>query len=300
MMDDFPAFGTYGNSRIFSSLSDIQEFSLVVETPPISAWTDDKFSNNVRNKMYGNLLEVVRAAKFYYEDHLSTSRELTGIEVSYDDDRYYFSVECNVNYIIIKRRGSTFANFHDWYKAFMPSAQSVVANAVTILSDETGRTINPLRASHRFKFLIYDIRSSNDRSKLVRNSEIVQKLLRVFPDEFGRPAEPEKSPEVLSSLGRLDINLTRWIGDEDNRRRLRFSVEAPGNLGYSTLWFTFEYIGESYTSPETNQREAFNPDVFLTEHSQAYTAFLRDSAINGFMTWLLNGYDFKSSIGRAP
>lgn len=300
MMDEFPDFNRYKGTRpIFSQLSDIQEFSLVVEIPPINEWTDEKFSSNVQHKLYENLLEVVRAAKFYYEDELSISREITGIEVSYKDDRYYFSVECNVKYVIIKRNGSSFTNFHDWYRSFMPSAQGVITNAVTILSDLAGRKIYPLRASHRFKFLIYDIRSSNTLEP-VRNSEIVQKLLKAFPDDSGRLAEPEKSPEVLRSLGRLDINLTKWIKPENDWRRLTYSVEAPGNLNYSTLWFTFEYIGESYTSPETSEREAFNSDVFLTEHSQAYISFLRDNAIQGFMTGLLSGYQFKSSSNSLP
>lgn len=300
MMDEFPDFTQYtANRRIFSWLSDIQEFSLVVEIPPINEWTDEKFSSNVQHKLYENLLDVVKAAKFYYEDYLSISKEITGIEVSYKDDKYYFSVECNVSYVIIKRQGCRFTNFHDWYRLFMPSAQGVITNAVTILSDEAKIKISPLRAFHRFKFLIYDIRSSGT-SMPVRNSEIVQKLIKELPDDSGRPANPEKSPEVLSSLGRLDINLSRWIGEKDNRRRLRFSVEAPGNLNYSTLWFTFEYIGESYTSPETSQREAFNSDHFLTEHSQAYISFLRDSAIDGFMAWLLSGYEFKTSSGTLP
>jgi hypothetical protein len=301
MIDTIPEFKEYKNhSRVLNHLLDIQEFSLVVEIPPINGWKDDKFSSNVMDKLYDNLIEVVRAAKFYYEDQLSTSTEVDGIKVTYSDDRYPFSVECNVNYIIIRRRGCRFPNFHDWYKAFMPSAQSVINNAVTILSAETGRSILPLRASHRFKFLIYDIRSTETDDK-VRNTEIVQKLLKVFPDDSGHLADPITEPEVLASMGRLDVNLIRWIGSKDNRRRLRFSVEAPGNLNYSTLWFTFEYAGESYTSPdEYNLREAFNPDVFLTEHSQAYVSFLRDGAINKFMEGLLRGYNFKSSAGQLP
>ena len=153
-----------------------------------------------------------------------------------------------------------------------------------------------LSSFYGFNFLVYDIQAEAT-NKRVRNSEIMQKLLKGFPDDQGMITP---SPSVLGSLGRIDINMTRWIGEEGSRRRLRFSVEAPGNLQYSTLWFALQYIGETYESAEDGHREAFNPNEFLSEYIQAYVSFLRDNAINGFLEWLLHGYSFKTTVGGLP
>lgn len=295
-MGSIPPFNQYSSSRIFTLLADIRDFQLFAEVPPIGRWSDDAFARGVVDKLYDKLRDIVGAAGFFYEDLLKSTREVEGVQVDYPDDRFEFGVVCTEKAVIIKRSGSRLSNFHDWYTAFMPSAQDVLTKATTILSEESGREIKILRTSFRFSFLIHDIEAETTH-KGVRNSEIMSKLLKGFPDDQGTITE---SPHVLASLGRVDVNMTRWIGEEGNRRRLRFSVEAPGNLAYSTLWFTFEYMGETYAAPEGGRREAFNPNEFLTEYEQAYVTFLRDNAINGFMEWLLRGYYFKSTAGSLP
>jgi hypothetical protein len=178
----------------------------------------------------------------------------------------------------------------------MPSAQGVLSKVSTILTDAMGRKIDIQTASYQFSFLIYDFCLETTDHK-VRNSEIMRKLLKGFPDEQGAITD---LPNVIQSLGRVDVNLTRWIGSEGSRRRLGYSVRAPANMNYSSLWFNFSYMGESYTDAETNIREAFNSSTFLSEYDDAYTSFLRDNAINGFLEWLLRGYRFKSTSGNLP
>jgi len=295
IIDEIPNFGQYANSQIFTLLADIAEFSVVAETPPLY-WGDSSSSRRVVDKLYENLRDVVQAAGFYYEDELKALVEAGGVGIEYRDDKFAFGLACTSDKIIIKRPGSRFSNFHDWYVSFMPSAQSVLAKTITILSEETGRKIDILRSMYRFNFLIYDLESENTR-KRVLNSEIMRRLVRGYPDERGMITD---SPAILGNLGRVDVNLTRWIGEEGNRRRLVFAAEAPGNLQYSTLWLRFEYIGETYTSPDDGHREPFSPNEFLTEYTQAYVSFLRDIAINGFMDWLLRGYYFKSTAGPLP
>jgi hypothetical protein len=295
--NEIPDFDEYSKGRIFRLLEDIRRFTVVAEIPPVARWADDNFSRRVLDKLYENVHDVVQAAGFYYEDTLKCSREPDGVAVSYPDDRFGFAVTCSEKAIRITRTGSRLSNFHDWYKAFMPSAQGVLTKAATILSEETATKISILLARFRFDFLIYDLATEGAQRKSVRNSEIMQKLLKGFPDDQGMITE---TPNVLASLGRVDVDMTRWIGEEGSRRRLGFSVEAPGNLEYSTLWFNFQYMGETYTSPETGTREPFNPSDFLTEYAPAYVSFLRDNAINGFMDSLLHSYYFKSTAGSLP
>ncbi len=290
------SFEKYSDSRIFSLLADIAEFNLVADIPPIPIWSDDIFSTQVTARLYETLRDVVQAAGFYNENILESARGIKGVEVSYPDDRYNFSLSCEGNQISIRRRGSRLSNFHNWYTSFMPSSQGVLTKTLSVLSEETGRKLDILRAGYFFKFLIYDIEAEATH-KRVRNSEIMQKILKGFPDDQGMITD---SPNVLGSLGRIDVDLSKYVGEEGRRRRLQFSVQAPGNLQYSTLWFTFAYIGETFNSPEDDHREPFNSGEFMTEFTSAYTTFLRDNAVNGFMEWLLRGYYFKSSSGILP
>lgn len=296
MSNEIPDFNKLANSHVFSQLADIREFALIAETPPIAMWGDDLFARIVLNRIYENLRDVIQAAGFFFEDELKASRALDRISVSYDDDRFGFQVICTEKSIVIQRSGSRFSSFHDWYRAFMPSAQGVLTKVSTILTEEMHRKIDILRASYQFDFIIHEIHLETTDHK-VRNSEIMRKLLKGFPDEQGAITD---SADIIDSLGRVDVNLNRWIGLEGNRRRLNYAVQAPGNLNYSSLWFTFAYMGESYTDPESNMREAFNSNAFLSEYDAAYTSFLRDSAINGFMEWLMRGYRFKSTAGSLP
>lgn len=296
MARDVMSFESFANSPIFSKLSEIRSFSLTGEVPPISGWSDNAFSARVVDRIYESLRDVVQAAGFYFEDQLKTTRQVNGVAVEYSDDQFDFVVVCQENQISINRRGSRLSNFHAWYQGLMPSAQGILANVANILTEETHRKIDILRASYRFQFLIYGMHTDTG-NRSVRNSEIMQKLLKGFPDENGTITD---SSTVLSSLGRLDVDLSRWIGLPNNRRRLHYSVEAPGNQAYSSVWFSFSYIGESYTDPSTGSREAFDPNGFLGEYDQAYQMFLRDSAINGFLEWLMKGYYFRSTSGNLP
>jgi len=296
MTTEIPAFSKFANSRIFSQLADIREFALIAETPPIGILGDDHFSRVVINRIYENLRDVIQAAGFYFEDELKASRSVDRFSVSYEDDRFGFAVVCTEKSIIIQRSGSRFNNFHDWYRAFMPSAQGVLTKVSTILTEELHRKIDVLRASYQFDFIIHDMYLESTDQK-VRNSEIMRKLLKGFPDEQGSITD---SPDITDSLGRMDVNLNRWIGSEGNRRRLMYNVQAPGNMNYSSLWFTFAFMGESFTDPETNTREAFNSSAFLSEYDAAYSSFLRDSAINSFLEWLMRGYRFKSTAAGLP
>ena len=288
------SFKEYANTPVFSRLADIREFTLAVDIPPVTLVGDELASTLVVASVYDQLRDVVKAARFFYEDQLETIKGPDYIGVRYADDRYDFSVILTDKSIRLARSGSRLANFHDWYTALMPSAQGILSNATSVISSMAkGRQINPLRGGYTFHFVLYDITSETTGAK-VKNSEIMQKLLKGLPDEKGRIVD---APVGLATMGRMDVSVTRWTGDQGKRRLLRFTVEAPANLGWSSLWFTLAYRGESYTSPDDGTREAFDSDKFLSEYPNAYVTFLRDSAINGFIEWLMHGYHFRTTAG---
>lgn len=296
MPSGIPSFPVYSESSMFSRLADINYFRLIAQVPRVLPWSDEKLLSQLTDKMFEQLRDVVKAAKFHYEDELRPVRRSREIGVEYADDRYDFAVLCSEDNIVIQRRGTRLSNFHEWYSALMPSAQGILTNIAAAVSDLTGHKIDIMRARYSFEFIVYDLIAENT-NKPVRNSEVMAKLLRGFPDDAGAVTE---LPAALSSMGRADVAISRWVGVPGHRRVLRYSIEAPANMGWSSLWFKFSYGGESYSAPESNLREAFDPEAFLAEYDTAYVEFLRDKAINRFMEWLLHGYHFKSTASSLP
>jgi hypothetical protein len=292
---DFDSFEKFSGGRIFSKLHDINQFSLAVEIPKVS-WNDDKIASRVIDRLYDNLREVVRASGFYYDNELRPIRRRNEIGVEYVDDRYSFSVRCDDDTIVIDRQGSRLGKFHEWYSALMPSSQGIVTNFAAIIGEEMQRKIDVLRAEYRFRFVLSELQA-DQTGKPVKNAEVMRKLLKGYPDDNGILTD---EPALLATMGRTDYRAHRWIGGETRRRLAKFVVEAPANLAWSTLWLSFSYGAESYTSPDGLLREAFTPEIFLGEYDKAYSLFLRDAALNGFLDWLMRGFHFKSTAGTLP
>lgn len=295
-MSDEMTFAQYASSQIFSKLVDIREFALVAEVPPLFTWSDAKLARKVADRIFEQLRDVVRAARFYFDTELKASIDEDGVAITYADDRYDFRVVCQGSSIAIHRRGSSLSNFHGWYTALMPSAQGIVTNVANILSQESGRKLDIIRAQYHFKFLIYDIQPDN-QTKTVRNSEIMRKLLNGFPDDSGRMTTVQ---DTLQTVSRADVSVGRWIGADQRRRLVRYSVEAPANMEWSSLWFHFTYGSESYTSPDTGVRMEVSAEGVLAEYEAAYIEFLRGCAINGFLESLMTGYRFRTTASDIP
>lgn len=287
------------NHAMFRHLLDIQDFVLSADIPPVPGPLDDHVADLVISGLYDEVRRVIKAANFFHDYELSTVREPDRAGVTFDDDRYNFEVLWRNGRLLIRRRGSRLKNFHQWYMALMPSAGGIFTSAVAILGNALGRKMELLRAGFQFKFLLYDMTPDTLDAAPVRNSEIMQRLVRGYPNARGVVTEAEALPDNMS-MGRVDWAVSQWLGGEDQRRNVWYQVEAPGNLEWSSLWLTFQYRAESYTSPTDGTREDFDPDAFLREYEEAYIWFLRDRAILGFLASLLRGYSFKTTPGVLP
>lgn len=121
----------------------------------------------------------------------------------------------------------------------------------------------------------------------------------LLPDSEGRLARSEEQdPEAF---GRINYLVNRWVGSEGERRREGYQVSAPSNNEWSSLWFTFTYIGDSYISP-AGLRSPFNDRDFITARGALipYVNFLRDRAIRGFVSTLTHGYEFVTTPDILP
>lgn len=302
MTSQLMSFDEYANGSqgIFKYLQNIRDFTIIARLPRLPIFDSDALAYSILYDMYDRVAEVVRAAEVYHENEIEIAKEPGRLIVRYNDDAYEFAVVCDQEYVLINRSGSALSNFHHWYVKMMPFVYGLIGTVASILDDHLKRQVVLNNASFRFRFLLYGLRQEETGAK-VKNSQIMLRLLRALPDNSGALTRtPEATEEALASMGRADALMTRWTGGPGRRRLFRYSVEAPANQLWSTLWCSFDYGGETYTSPETGERERFDASAFLAEYDQAYVTFLRNAAINHFMSDIMTGYAFETTASSLP
>ncbi|TMC09512.1 MAG: hypothetical protein E6J41_10555 [Chloroflexi bacterium] len=275
----------------------INDFAIIATIPPIPAgvFGDEELTASLSQKLYDYIRQIVRDAGFHYETELQPFREPAGFGVKYDDDEFQFRAWFADNRVGISRPGSSFEDFHSWYTRFMPVGQSLATTMCQLLGETLHRSLDILSASFRFDFILHDFLMEGARAA-VRNPEIMKTIIRVWPGEAGRTTD---DAAVLASVARADFAVQRWSTSpiSGQRRLERYSVEAPSNQLWSSLWFNFEYRATSYTDPESGIRETVDPVLLLNDYRSAYVDFLRDKALSGFMASLLEGYRFSTTAG---
>jgi hypothetical protein len=292
--DDF-----VGDDAFLRSLKDITAFTLTLTIPPVPLPGDGVALESLGNALYQELHNVVNEAGFYHEDALRVAQSSRGLAIEYLDDEFHFEVRIDSGRITLIREGSRLETFLGWYQALMPSIEGIVSTAEAILEREAGVPLPIIRGSYAFQFLVHDLKKG---ASSIRNAEVMQNLVRQYPAEDGRiaPYDPGQSPEAhdeaLRNVGRVDFKFSQLTGDEDRRRFLWYTVEAPGNKRYSSLWFQFEYQGTSFTDPDGN-RFRFAPEGFLAESDDALE-LLRERGIKGFMCSLLDECTFETTPAR--
>jgi hypothetical protein len=173
--------------------------------------------------------------------------------------------------------------------------------ALQQVKEYTKRDCEVLRGAYVFEFLIYDIRTTTADHRRLKNSEVMSNIIMGVPGADGKLVKDEK---LLADAGRVDASISRWVNatHAGGMRLERYALEAPANKGRLGLWVRFSYAGDTYTVPESDdlERVKFNGTDFFEEHEDAYVGFLRNTAIEGFLGSLLNGYTFQTSASTLP
>lgn len=289
---------TYRRGRpIFDQLTDVQQFNLIFDIPPIPELSSRDFAAVLSTRMYRHVRDAINGAKFYAVDELALSASTNTASISYEDDRFDFSVRVRDGTIAVQRGGSRFSDFHRFYSSLFLHMPQMMNEIRREIAEATERECTFVRGSYVFEFLIYDIRPrGSDRP--IRNSEVMGRLITGVPGDNGVLSN---EVGVLSSAGRVDVNISRWVQTGTGMRLCRYTIEAPANKEGAALWFKFAYGGETYSSPDLAQeRTPFDPEHFLDESDRAYVKFLRDTAIGGFLESLFKEYSFKTSAYLLP
>jgi hypothetical protein len=193
----------------------------------------------------------------------------------------------------------------------MPSLQGIIETVKSAVNEEISRTTGVKRedvdeqdylqlqqAGYEFEVIAYNFQRTNARNKS-GNLELMMRALTLLPDENGRLFNSvNQRPE---SFGRINYSVGRWTGPKEALRREIYEASAPSNNDWSSIWFTFSYIGDSNTTPD-GRRGAFVDRDFTTSRGAMvpYVDFFRDRALCGFVETLTEGYAFQTTPDILP
>jgi hypothetical protein len=305
--DDLLDFGTYSKAPIFRNLANINNFSMLIEVPRVYRWINTPTATLVLSRLYDEVSRALTAAEFHSLNRLKPVLTQRSVSVEFDDADYGFTLVFDEDGDLnLLRRGSSFARFYEWYRRFMPSLESLVSRVLQGILEEVtmGRpsgqsfspVLRPVRAQYRFRFIAYDfVRPPSD--VVVRNSEVMTRLVQSLPGASGHLEGVSAS--AFEEFGRMDVNLNRWSPHPMGYCREVYAVEAPGNRGYSSVWFEFSYIGES-REDAAGERTAFDPSLFLSRVDVPIDQFLRQRAIEAFVQDFTEGFVFQTTPSSLP
>jgi hypothetical protein len=302
----------FSTPGIFLSVQNIAKFRLSAKLGYVGRWHNSEEPRRISQKLYYYLLGTINAAGFHDPQNLEIYYQEGSFRISYNDPEYGFVVTFSESgWIEVERIGSSLQRFHEWYVSIMPTMQGIISTLKSSVNEEIGRAtgikrsetddqehLNLQQAAYEFQVIAYNFRRSNS-TRRSPNLEIMKRALTLLPDDDGRLADSTgQEPEFF---GKLNYSVNRWTGLVHAKRREIYQVSAPSNNEWSSLWFTFTFIGDSYISPD-GRRSPFNDKDFVSARGSLmpYVTFLRNRALCGFVSTLTDGYEFSTTPDVLP
>lgn len=294
----------YSNSPIFEHLSAINLFQLSIQFPRFRSWLDSSQMSSIEDCVYEEAYELLRRSGLYHYDQLKRAQTPNTVGVHYEDSDTDFQLQMsNTNELILHRKGSSMERFYEWYRVVMPEMHRVYERIRQFLetlsapTNGTRREILPARAAFVFKFVLHDFNQQRRGGQTLKNSSLTSSMLKRVPGLDGHLVDLDETQ--LGSLGRVDLAVSRWVHAPGGAIRGIYDTQAPGNLDYGTLWLGFHYLAETRDEHGGKRHE---PDysAFLRRYDHPVSDFLRDRALDGFLSDLTVGVAFKATPGLLP
>lgn len=275
-------------------IDDINSFTLTADFPAIADWENAKLRALLHDRLHDDVTKLLRTAEFYSDNKIQQRKGIDHFIIAFTDDEYDFEIRCYNNRLVLNKNGLRMKTFHHWYHAAVPGIKQLFESVLSVMSKELSRNQAITSVYYQFCFIAYDF---VDKGKKLKNFQVLNKLITQSPNQLG---EIEPMKEDRRDISRLDYSVQCWDGSgKEDRRNLRYAVEAPANRGYSGLWFYFGYSSETYKDSITGEREWIEPAVLLEEYERAYD-FLWKRGMGGFMKSLLHNIKFETTATYIP
>ncbi|MBF6621206.1 MAG: hypothetical protein ITG02_13380 [Patulibacter sp.] len=268
------------------------------------------------------MLEVLQEAGFYNEQELGLEVTDSGFRLNYSDADVGFSLSVLEGKIQLERHGSKIDGFEAWYRSFVPFMRSLISDILDELQSAfEWKSLKVLRAQMLFRMIAYDFVPTDqvEADDSVKNYRLMSRLAAGVPGKQGRIVSTE-DVQWLDGMGRVDIIVSRWSKLESGCPvREVYTVEAPGNRDYSSLWLEYSIIGETpskrRTSPSAQDAElesaeqherqdtspAFDFDDFMAFNGvDLFEGFFQEHFLSGFWPDLFANFDVFTTADRLP
>lgn len=292
---DIPVWDNFDKQGAFPyKVASINGFTLTAAFPAIADWENTKLRSVLHDRLHDDITSLLRSAEFFSVERLEQRKGADYFAVHYNDDIYDFEISCYSNRLVLQKQGVELSTFHHWYHAAVPGVKTVFESLLALMSTELKRNQSITSVGYDFRFVAYDF---VDAGRHLKNFQVLNRLITLAPGRNGEIGPMEEDPRDIS---RLDYTANYWDVDESgSKRRLTYSAKAPANRNYAGIWFNFGYGSETYTNPETGQREAVEPSTLLDEYDRVY-AFVWHRALGGFMKSILNRITFQTTATYIP
>ena len=286
---------------LLSQIHDINRFQFKVRLPMAGIWPNEEVRYRVAQLVYDEILEILRVSGLYRYDQLSVLSSEDQILVRYTDDRYAFEVTLTGEDMVISRQGSAFERFHRWYVELAPHFGGLVAKVADSI-EEAIRSVTGLErhmsvqdASFAFRFIIFDVVSESGQAML--NAQVLESLIPRCPGPQGALSETEVETK---SIARVDASFQKWQEEHGRPWIEIYTVEAPSNRDWSSVWVTFSMVGTSFERPSDGVRVDFDSEAFVSDYVTPLVGFLRQRGFGGFLQGLLSGKTFSTTASLLP
>ncbi|MFE5816634.1 hypothetical protein ACFQ6S_24980 [Streptomyces sp. NPDC056479] len=287
-----------------SLVRNVNQFDFIAYIPPVMSGMNSEGIVDVAQAVYVRTLEVLDVSGFHHESDLDLLMRDSGFEVNFSDADLGFRFGLVGNQIFLSRQGSSLSRFEQWYENLMPSLGVLISSLLTKLKECSGWSAVPvLRAQYVFNIIAFDFhRVDGEGDGPIENSRIISKLIAGIPGDDGSIIE---QGDQTRHSGRVDYKVSRWTNFAPKLKvRQVYDVSAPGNLGYTTLWFTLSVVGETFEEVESNGklvRRGFDFSRFTSDRGLGvYRDFFLDKFINHFIGTLCEGYRFETTASSLP
>lgn len=308
-IDALPPYGDFvASTAIAGRVKEIHSFSFHVRYQQNAILTDPSVSDKILATCIDSVIgalkrtgieyahfvkgEVQRASKD--AKRLDESQAIVGVRMS--EGVYAFKLSVFDDRIVVSRDSSTFSDFYDWYRLFMPEVRTIEATLRRTIESISSRKLEIVETVFRFKFNFSDFASRGNQRRPASNVDVLEGLIPTLPSHEGRQELSQQSHyRVDLTLSRLEEFL---VGGRKRKRNCWYVLEAPFNELGRFLVFDAQVRNSSLKLLGDPDEEGDGPNMvpmdedFGDEYAFVMSDYLRNRALEGFMGRILEHWDF--------
>jgi hypothetical protein len=309
--DPLPSYEDYiDGTRILRRIDHIHRFSFTVSYQKSGAIATPAAQDALISEGYAVLNDLLETSGVHYLHVLSGEASRSKSESN--DDRSeplltftfgHDTKNCQFKFFEdrfrIERGPSSFPEFYDWYRIVMPEALRIEMTLRQIIQRATMRPLRPVMSVHDFVFDfcrfrkppgVQELEGEDGEEQYTRNMEVLEAIIPRLPDNR------EMTALTRQQFYRLDLTLSKRETFGDINRNAWYFIEAPFNQNGRFIVFTAQLrnaASEILEDGKVVETFPFDPD-FGEDYRLALLDFLRDKALEGFVSQLLGGWRFET------